>query len=76
MSQVIKAVRAQTPAPFNVNMLTLFAMPEHIDVWVDAQPQIVSLHWGYPGRSTTERLHAAGCRVWEQVGSTEASPTR
>ena len=55
--------------PFNVNMLTRFAMPEHIDVCVEAQPPIVSFHWGHPGRSTIERLHAAGCRVWEQVGS-------
>jgi len=73
MRQLIQAVRAQTSAPFNVNMLTLFAMPEHIDVCVAAQPPIVSFHWGHPGRSTIERLHAAGCEVWEQVGSTEAA---
>jgi len=73
MRRLIQAVRAQTSAPFNVNMLTLFAMPEHIDVCVDAKPPIVSFHWGHPGRSTIERLHAAGCEVWEQVGSTEAA---
>jgi len=33
----------------------------------------VSFHWGNPPQETIDRLHSAGCRVWEQVGSVETA---
>jgi NAD(P)H-dependent flavin oxidoreductase YrpB (nitropropane dioxygenase family) len=71
LRRLITAVRAQTSAPFDVNLLGVFATPEHIEVCAEERVPIVSFHWGHPERAVIERLHQAGCRVWEQVGSTD-----
>ena len=70
---LIQAVRAGTDRPLNVNLITPLATDEHIRVCVEEGVPIVSFHWGHPPRAWIDRLHAAGAKVWEQVGSVEAA---
>jgi enoyl-[acyl-carrier protein] reductase II len=72
MAAMIGQIRAATDAPFNVNFITIFTEPAHIDMCIALRVPIVSFHWGHPDRQTIDRLHAAGTKVWEQVGDIEA----
>jgi enoyl-[acyl-carrier protein] reductase II len=69
---MVEHIRAATAAPFNVNFITIFVEPAHIDLCIEMQVPIVSFHWGHPERSVIDRLHAAGIKVWEQVGGIDA----
>jgi NAD(P)H-dependent flavin oxidoreductase YrpB (nitropropane dioxygenase family) len=60
-------------APFNINFITIFTEDSHIDVCAEMKVPIVSFHWGHPSKKWIDQLHAAGCKVWEQVGSVEAA---
>ena len=71
ITQAIAAIRAGTPGPFHVNFITIFTDEPRIDAVCEAAPAAVSFHWGHPPRSWIDRLHAAGSRVFEQVGSVE-----
>lgn len=73
LAQTIKAIQAGTERPFNVNFITGFTDPAQIDVVCEAGVPVVSFHWGHPSRAWTDQLHAAGARVFEQVGSVEAA---
>src|SRR3954447_18420406 len=73
MTQVIAAIRAGTPGPFNVNFITIFADQQRIDAVCAAAVPVVSFHWGHPPRAWIDQLHAAGVRVFEQVGSVAAA---
>jgi len=71
---LIGAVKAATAGrPYNVNLITPYVLPGQIEACAEEAVPIVSFHWGNPPRDTIDRLHAAGCRVWEQVGSPEAA---
>jgi enoyl-[acyl-carrier protein] reductase II len=71
---LIGVVRAATEGrPFHVNLITPFVLPGQIEACVEEGAPIVSFHWGNPPADTIERLHAGGCRVWEQVGSLDAA---
>jgi enoyl-[acyl-carrier protein] reductase II len=70
---LVRAVRQATDRPLNVNFITFLCRGEQIDVCIDEGVPIVSFHWGHPARATIERLHAAGVKVWEQVGSVETA---
>ena len=71
---LIRAIAAATAGrPYNVNLITPYVLPGQIEVCAEEAVPIVSFHWGNPPRETIDRLHAAGCRVWEQVGSVEAA---
>ena len=59
--------------PFNINFITIFTEDSHIDVCAEMKVPIVSFHWGHPSKAWIDKLHAAGCKVWEQVGSVEAA---
>jgi enoyl-[acyl-carrier protein] reductase II len=72
MGAMIGQIRAATEAPFNVNFITIFTEPAHIDLCIDLRVPIVSFHWGHPDARTIARLQAAGIKVWEQVGGIEA----
>jgi len=69
ITATIAAVRAGTDGPFHVNFITGFTGPEQIDAVCAARPAGVSFHWGHPPRAWIDRLHDAGIRVLEQVGS-------
>jgi NAD(P)H-dependent flavin oxidoreductase YrpB (nitropropane dioxygenase family) len=73
MRDLIRAVRTRTSAPFNVNLLGVFTTPDHVAVCIEERVPIVSFHWGHPEATVIERLHDAGCHVWEQVGGTLAA---
>jgi enoyl-[acyl-carrier protein] reductase II len=69
LTQTIAAIRAGTDRPFNVNVITGFTGPEQIDAVCAAGVAVASFHWGHPPRAWIDQLHAAGVRVFEQVGS-------
>jgi len=71
LAETVKAVQDRTARPFHVNFITGFAEPEQIDVVCDAGVAAASFHWGHPPRAWIDRLHAAGARVLEQVGSVD-----
>jgi enoyl-[acyl-carrier protein] reductase II len=71
LTQTIAAIQAATARPFNVNLITPFAGQAHIDAVCAAGVAVASFHWGHPSRTWIEQLHAAGVRVFEQVGSVE-----
>jgi enoyl-[acyl-carrier protein] reductase II len=73
LEMTIKAIRAGTDRPFNVNFITGLTTREQLDVAIAAEVPVVSFHWGHPPRSWIDALHAAGIRVWEQVGAVDAA---
>jgi enoyl-[acyl-carrier protein] reductase II len=73
MTQVIAGIRAGTPGPFNVNFITGVTTDAQVDAACEAAVPVVSFHWGHPPQAWTDRLHTAGVRVFEQVGSVPAA---
>ena len=73
VTQLIAAIRAGTDRPFHVNFITAFTGPDQIDAVCAAGVAAASFHWGHPAPAWIERLHDAGVRVFEQVGSVEAA---
>lgn len=73
LTQVIAGIRAGTERPFNVNFITGFTQPDQIDAVCEAAVPVASFHWGHPSRAWIDQLHAAGVRVFEQVGSVDAA---
>jgi NAD(P)H-dependent flavin oxidoreductase YrpB (nitropropane dioxygenase family) len=71
LTATIAGIRAGTERPFNVNFITLFTEPAQIDAVCAAGVAVASFHWGHPPRAWIDRLHAAGVRVFEQVGSVD-----
>src|SRR3954470_11307445 len=73
LTATIAAVRAGTDGPLNVNFITVFTGDEQIDAACAAGVAVASFHWGHPPRAWIDRLHAAGVKVFEQVGSVDAA---
>ena len=71
LEQEIAAVRAATDRRFGVNFIARFCQPEHIALCADLRVPVVSFFWDNPERAWVEELHAAGARVWMQVGSVD-----
>src|SRR5262245_27144235 len=78
VGEMIRAVRTLTSRPFGVNfivdtgaMFGPFTVDEHIDVCLSERVGLVMFHWHLPPSRWIERLHAAGTKVWIQVGSVE-----
>jgi NAD(P)H-dependent flavin oxidoreductase YrpB (nitropropane dioxygenase family) len=71
ITATIAAIRAGTPRPFHVNLITALTDEPRLDAVTEAAPAAVSFHWGHPPRAWIDRLHAAGSRVFEQVGSVD-----
>ena len=69
----LRKILEATDKPVNLNCITPFATPEHIDLCVEEKPAVVSFHWEHPPREWITRLQEAGIRVWEQVGTPEAA---
>lgn len=70
---LVRAVRAATPRPFHVNLITCLAQPEQVRACIEEGAPVVSFHWGHPSRAFVDELHGAGVEVWEQVGSVAAA---
>src|SRR6185369_10113815 len=71
LAQTIAAVQSRTAKPFNVNFITGLTGQAQIDAVCAAGVAVASFHWGHPHRAWIDNLHAAGVRVFEQVGSVE-----
>jgi len=71
LEQEIAAVRAATDRCFGVNFIARFCQPEHIALCANLRVPIVSFFWDNPERAWVDELHAAGTRVWMQVGSVD-----
>ena len=74
---LIRMIAEGTAGLFGVDLLhdvTAFGPAttnEHIDVCVAEGVKLVVFHFNVPPREWVDRLHAAGCRVWQQAASVE-----
>lgn len=66
--QEIRRVRALTDRPFGVNLLLHFPVADHVAVCLEERVPVLSYFWGDP-TPYVERAHAAGVKVFHQVGS-------
>src|SRR6476659_4341822 len=64
----IHRVRALTDRPFGVNLLLHFPSEEQVTICLEEHVPGLSLFWGDP-TPYVERAHAAGVKVFHQVGS-------
>src|SRR5262249_14118005 len=64
----IHRVRALTDKPFGVNLLLHFPVEAHVAVCLEERVPVLSLFWGDP-TPYVEPAHAAGVKVFHQVGS-------
>src|SRR6516165_10931678 len=64
----IHRVRALTDKPFGVNLLLHFPVEEQLTICLEEHIPVLSLFWGDP-TPYVERAHAAGVKVFHQVGS-------
>jgi len=66
---LIREVRKATQKALNVNFITFLTSDEQLQVCIEEKVPIVSFHWGLPSKEIVSRLHEAGIKVWQQVGS-------
>jgi NAD(P)H-dependent flavin oxidoreductase YrpB (nitropropane dioxygenase family) len=64
----IRRVRELTAKPFGVNLLLHFPVEDQVAICLEEQVPVLSLFWGDPA-PYVERAHAAGAKVFAQVGS-------
>src|SRR5215831_14939829 len=64
----IYRVRALAAKPFGVNLLLHFPVEDQVAVCLEERVPVLSLFWGDP-TPYVERAHAAGTKVFHQVGS-------
>src|SRR5499426_1088611 len=64
----IRRVRALTARPFGVNLLLHFPVEDQVTVCLEERVPVLSFFWGDP-TPYVERAHAAGVKVFHQVGS-------
>lgn len=68
LAAVIDEVRAQTDAPFHVNLLVNFPHDDLVAVLVAKRVPLVSFHWGLSTPENRAKLAAAEIGLWVQVG--------
>src|SRR5262249_19386253 len=66
--QEIRRVRALTDRPFGVNLVLHFPVEDQVAVCLEERVPVLSFFWGDPTRYVG-RAHAAGVKVFHQVGS-------
>jgi NAD(P)H-dependent flavin oxidoreductase YrpB (nitropropane dioxygenase family) len=64
----IQRIRTLTDKPFGVNVLLHFPIEDQVAVCLDERVPVLSLFWGDP-TPYVKRAHAAGVKVFHQVGS-------
>ena len=67
----IADLRCVTDQPFAVNLVLHFEQAERVALCIAERVPVVTFSWGQPG-GFVGQLHAAGCRVFVQVGDVEA----
>src|SRR5262249_40029546 len=71
----LSAIASQTSHPFGVDFILAsgplgdFTTQDHIDIAAAHRVPVVVFHFDLPPKSWVDQLHAAGSRVWAQVGS-------
>ena len=70
--QEIRRVRALTDRPFGVNLILHFPVEDHVAVCLEECVPVLSFFWGDP-TPYVGRAHAAGVKVFHQVGSVAAA---
>lgn len=68
----IQRVRKATDKPFGVNFILALPHEENLAVCLEEHVPVISFFWGDAARYV-ERVHAAGSKVFLQVGSVEAA---
>src|SRR5215469_691762 len=68
----IQRVREATDKPFGVNFILALPHEENLAVCLEEHVPVISFFWGDATRYA-ERVHAAGSKVFLQVGSVEAA---
>ena len=68
LREEIHRVRALTDKPFGVNLLLHFPIDDQVAVCLEERVPVLSLFWGDP-KPYVDRAHAAGVKVFHQVGS-------
>jgi NAD(P)H-dependent flavin oxidoreductase YrpB (nitropropane dioxygenase family) len=68
LRQEIRRIRALTDKPFGVNLILHFPVEEHVAVCLEERVPVLSFFWGDP-TPYVGRAHAAGVKVFHQVGS-------
>lgn len=71
MADLVTATRTAADGPIDVNFITIFTTDDHIETLCATGVEVASFHWGHPPRRWIDRLHEAGIKVWEQVGSVD-----
>jgi NAD(P)H-dependent flavin oxidoreductase YrpB (nitropropane dioxygenase family) len=77
MQAMIQAIKQLTSRPFGVDLIiadTAFGpatTTEHIEICGEEGIKVVVFFWNLPPVAWVDRLHAAGAKVWMQVGSVE-----
>jgi NAD(P)H-dependent flavin oxidoreductase YrpB (nitropropane dioxygenase family) len=66
--QEIRRLRARTDKPFGVNLILHFPVEDHVAICLEERVPVLWLFWGDPA-PYVERAHAAGVKVFHQVGS-------
>jgi Dioxygenases related to 2-nitropropane dioxygenase len=72
LRQAIRHLRDLTDKPFGVNFILRFPHEEGVAVCLEEQVPILGFFWGDPSLFV-ERAHAAGAKVFHQVGSVGAA---
>jgi nitronate monooxygenase len=72
LREQIQRVRKATDKPFGVNFILALPHEENLAVCLEEHVPVISFFWGDATRYV-ERLHAAGSKVFLQVGSVEAA---
>jgi NAD(P)H-dependent flavin oxidoreductase YrpB (nitropropane dioxygenase family)/hemoglobin-like flavoprotein len=65
----IGEVKQATNRAFGVDIIARFSTPEQIEVLVDERVPLVVFFWDEPPADWIAQLHAAGSKIWVQVGS-------
>lgn len=69
LRELIRGTRSMTTRPFGVNIITQFTEQAQLDVCIEERVPVVSFFWNDPPEAFIRSLHAAGVKVWMQVGS-------
>ncbi len=72
LRQQIRRLRELTDSPFGVNMILEFPVEEHVTVCLEERVPVLSFFWG-DSSPYIARVHAAGLKVIDQVGSVKSA---
>ena len=72
LREQIQRLRQLTDRPFGVNFILEFPVQDHVAVCIEEKIPVLSFFWGDPS-PYVDQAHAAGLKVFDQVGSVNAA---